>query len=114
MFYKKELGRRGENIALKYYQAKGYKKVYQNFSTRYGELDLVLRKNQAILVVEVKTRTSDKFGYGEESISNKKLNSIEKSYQMLAKNQEISPFYELEICIVEITKYKTSIQIFMP
>lgn len=109
MFYKKSLGRYGETIALKYYQRQGYKKIANNFYTRYGELDLVLRKNQTILVVEVKTRTNLQFGWAEESINNKKLTNINKAYQIISRQQSLPQYYQLEICIIELRDNRTQV-----
>ena len=103
---KKQLGQKGENIAAKYYQRLGFKIIAQNFYTRYGELDLVLKKDQKILVIEVKTRTNRKFGYGEETISDKKLHNITVAYDLLRKKYKLPEFFEIEICIIEIKDNK--------
>ena len=98
--YKKQLGKTGEVIAINYYQKLGYKIIIRNFYTRYGERDLVLRKNNKILVVEVKTRTNNKFGYGEEAISTKKLKNIRISYQILCQQKQLPDSVEIEVCVV--------------
>mgnify|MGYP005662405913 FL=1 len=48
MLNKKSLGQYGERIALSYYQKLGYKLITQNYYSRYGELDLVLKKDNKI------------------------------------------------------------------
>lgn len=53
----KTLGARGEAIAAKYYQQKGYLLLNHNYRTRMGELDLILYKDGGIVFAEVKTRT---------------------------------------------------------
>jgi len=98
--YKKQLGKTGGIIAVNYYQKLGYKIIIRNFYTRYGELDLVLRKNNKILVVEVKTRTNNKFGYGEETISTKKLKNIHISYQILCQQKQLPDSVEIEVCVI--------------
>ena len=70
---KKNLGKIGENIALKYYQKNGYQLLAKNFFTRYGEIDLLLKKDNYYLAVEVKTRTNKKFGDAEECINHHKI-----------------------------------------
>ncbi|MBU1202562.1 YraN family protein [Patescibacteria group bacterium] len=112
MFYKKQFGQRGEKIALKYYQSKGYKYIAQNFYTRYGEIDLILQKNQQMLIVEVKTRSSLNFGWGEESINNKKINNIQKAYQIFCQRYKTEANYKIEICIVEIINGQNKIRTF--
>lgn len=107
---KKALGQHGENIARHYYQKLGWQTIAQNYWTRCGELDLVLEKNRQILVVEVKTRTNESFGWAEESISQKKLNNIYKAYEHLWRRKGLKPDYQLEICVVQINKKQISVR----
>lgn len=53
-----ELGRTGEAIAAKYYIRQGYLLLNHNYHTRFGELDLILYKENTVVFAEVKTRTS--------------------------------------------------------
>ena len=60
---KKELGRQGEEKAACYLVEQGYKIIARNYYTRWGELDIICTKGKDIYFVEVKTRTSLKYGY---------------------------------------------------
>jgi len=51
-----EKGTDAENVAADYYLKQGYSLLVRNFRTPLGELDLVLGRNQEILIVEVKGR----------------------------------------------------------
>lgn len=51
----KTLGNNGEKIALRHYENNGYKLISQNSRTRNSEIDLVFKKSDTILFVEVKT-----------------------------------------------------------
>lgn len=51
-------GDRAEEIAFKLLQRKGWVLLDRNWTCRWGELDLVLQKDQRLLVVEVKGRTA--------------------------------------------------------
>jgi putative endonuclease len=102
MLNKKSLGQYGEKIALDYYQKLGYKLIKQNYYSRYGELDLVLIKNNKITVIEVKARYGRQFSWPEESIGNKKINNIYITYQLLARQEKLSEFFYLEAFIIEI------------
>ena len=60
-----ELGRRGEKLAARYLRTQGYKILYRNFrAPRGGEVDIVCRdkSSNTLAFVEVKTRSSSKFG----------------------------------------------------
>jgi len=70
--HNQEIGRWGEEIAAEYLQEKGDKLVDRNFRTPYGEIDLIVQRGEITIFVEVKTRTSARYGYPEESINTRK------------------------------------------
>ena len=57
-------GDRAEEIAFQLLQRKGWVLLDRNWSCRWGELDLVLQKDQRLLVVEVKGRTAQRHDRG--------------------------------------------------
>ena len=69
MYIKQEIGKLGEDIATHYLKQKGYKILDRNFESRQGELDIVALDKKEIVFIEVKTRTSNKFGTPSESIN---------------------------------------------
>ena len=66
---RKGTGVQGEQAAQDYLKKKGYRIVETNFRTRYSEIDIVARKKDTIIFVEVRTKTSRKFGSPEESVT---------------------------------------------
>ncbi|MCS0500453.1 YraN family protein [Protaetiibacter mangrovi] len=73
MAAKDDLGRRGERIAERHLVARGYRLVERNWRCRQGEIDLVLRDGDALVFVEVKTRSTMAFGHPFEAITPVKL-----------------------------------------
>jgi putative endonuclease len=69
---KQQLGKWGEGKARIYLERKGVKILDSNFRTPYGELDLIGLEASQVVFFEVKTRSSDAFGFGEQSITKKK------------------------------------------
>ena len=110
---KKSLGTRGENIAVRYYENLGYKIIQQNFWTVLGEIDLVLEKDKKILLVEVKTRCNDKFGWGEECIGPKKIINIQQAYFILQQKLDLPEYYDIEVCAIELSYRKAKIRRFL-
>jgi putative endonuclease len=55
---RRALGRRGEQLAERHLQARGYEIVDRNFRTRHGELDLVATGGRFLVFCEVKTRVA--------------------------------------------------------
>jgi putative endonuclease len=71
-----ETGRRGEAEAKKYLEEKGYEILAQDFKTKHGEIDLVAKKRDELVLVEVRTRTGEKFGAPAETIGPKKKQKL--------------------------------------
>jgi len=68
----KKIGDDGENMALGYLLDQGYTLMERNYRYSRGEIDLIVRKNNVIVFVEVKTRTGNYFGFPEEWVDDKK------------------------------------------
>lgn len=65
-----KLGQYGENIACNYLIRNGYAILRRNFRCgRLGELDIVADKAGVLCFIEVKTRTSDKYGEPSEAVT---------------------------------------------
>lgn len=52
----------GEQLAVDYLQGLGLRVLARNWRCRYGELDIIAADAQAVVFVEVKTRTGEQFG----------------------------------------------------
>lgn len=63
------LGRAGEELVARWYQRHGYQVVARNWRNSTGEIDLVVCDETSMVIVEVKTRRSDRFGSGAEAIT---------------------------------------------
>ena len=72
----KEKGRLGEDIASKYIISKGGKIIEQNYRTKVGEVDLIVRINGELVFVEVKSRSNVNYGYPSEAVNDKKKRKI--------------------------------------
>jgi putative endonuclease len=71
-----ELGKAGEKAAADLLRKRGYEIVGVGFLARRGELDLVCRRGDDLVVVEVKTRTNDSFGTPFEAVDARKRRSL--------------------------------------
>lgn len=69
MYINKEIGNLGENIATNYLKQKGYVILDRNFESRQGEIDIIALDKKEIVFIEVKTRTSNKFGAPSEAVN---------------------------------------------
>lgn len=71
MYTKQTIGKLGENLACTYLVNNGYQILERNFSCRQGEIDIVSydKRNNEIVFVEVKTRTSFEYGFPSEAVN---------------------------------------------
>ena len=52
-----ETGKQGESIAVQYLQDKGYRVLEQNWHNHHEEIDIIVTKDNELVIVEVKCRT---------------------------------------------------------
>lgn len=70
------LGKKGEEVAANYLKKQGYRILKTNYRCRMGELDIIARKKDTIVFVEVRSRSSKRFGLPQESIGPAKQRKI--------------------------------------
>ena len=71
-FYKKLLGRVGENKAVAYLKKQGYNITERNYKNAFGEIDVIAKDGDYTVFIEVKTRTDAAFGAPSEAVDKKK------------------------------------------
>lgn len=67
-----EKGLKGENIACEYIIDRGYQILERNFRLKTGEIDIIAKKGDLLVIIEVKTRSNINYGYPYESVNRKK------------------------------------------
>ena len=83
---KRKFGIIGEKIAQGYLTNKCYKIIETNYYTKRGEIDIICQKDNYIIFVEVKTRTSLEFGTPAMAVNytkRKHIKSVAKMYLYL-------------------------------
>lgn len=101
----------GEELAANYIKNKGYSILDRNYRTRLGELDIIAKKQNVIVFIEVKTRTSNAYGMPLEAVNYKKQQTIQKLSQqyILYKKLDKSCFnYRFDVIEVKLVgkRYK--------
>jgi putative endonuclease len=75
---RRALGAEGEAAAARWYEDHGYEVLDRNWRRREGEVDLIVRQGKTVAFCEVKTRSSDRFGSGAESVLEAKQRRIRR------------------------------------
>lgn len=70
------LGERGEALAWNFLKRQGYSILEKNYRTRFGEIDVIARKKDVLVFLEVKTRRSHAFGLPLEAVDWKKRQKL--------------------------------------
>ena len=102
-FHKKLLGRVGERLAVKYLKSIGYQILETNYTTTFGEIDIVAKDGEYVVFVEVKTRSSDYFVNQSEAVNYKKrekYRSLAHAYLLKTGETEQSCRFD----VVEVVK----------
>lgn len=76
MFSKKETGSFGEDQAVDFLLKNGYKIVQRNWRYLKGEIDIIAKKGEWLVFVEVKTRSTTDFGSPEEFVTSRQQKLI--------------------------------------
>lgn len=71
-----ELGNVGEERAQAYLSSKGFHIRHTNWVCGKLELDIVAEKDNILVIVEVKTRSTETFEHPQEAITNRKIRNI--------------------------------------
>jgi putative endonuclease len=73
---RRETGARAENSAAAFLEAQGFQIIARNFLRRVGELDVVARDGDLLVIAEVRTRADERFGGAAASVSHSKQRRI--------------------------------------
>ena len=95
-YTKKNLGNLGEGLAEKHLKQKGFKIIEKNYRCPIGEVDLIAKKDDLLVFVEVKTRTSDEFD-PFDSVTVKKQKKLYKLAEYYTKNLKEVPFIRFDV-----------------
>ena len=98
---KRKYGIIGEKIAQSYLINKDYEIIETNYYTKKGEIDIICKKDNYIIFVEVKTRSNLKFGTPAMAVNytkRKHIKSVAKMYLYLNKLN----YSEIRFDVVEV------------
>ena len=68
---------------------KGYRIVERNYRTRYGEIDIIARKDGFLVFIEVKLRRSSRFGAPQEAVTARKQQHMIRSALWYVKQYDL-------------------------
>ncbi len=98
------LGRRGEELAARQLQEKGFKIVSRNWRCETGELDLVALDGACLVLVEVRTRRGRSLGTPEESITPAKQMRLIDLSEAYVQESEWPGDWRIDVVAIEMDR----------
>jgi putative endonuclease len=74
----KTLGEKGEDIAAAFLKKKGYNILFRNYKCSFGEIDIIAKHKKILSFIEVKTRSTKKYGLPQEAVTPAKQTKISR------------------------------------
>ncbi len=92
-----ELGKSGEEIAAGFLKQKGYLVLETNWRKGPLEIDIIARKDDMLVVAEVKTRSTNYFGEPEEFVTRSKQKNLIRAANsyILEKNLDLETRFDI-------------------
>ncbi|WP_278489803.1 YraN family protein [Megamonas funiformis] len=100
----KNMGLWGEDKAVEFLKVKNYTILVRNYHSRFGEIDIIARKQNTIIFVEVKTRKNTAFGFPAEFVDYQKQQKIMKTAQLYI-NDNFNAEFDYRFDIIEVFHY---------
>jgi putative endonuclease len=73
---KDAVGKYGEDLAARHFVAAGFTMIARNWRCPVGEIDIVARDGEVLVIAEVKTRRSTRYGSPAEAITRHKADKL--------------------------------------
>jgi putative endonuclease len=99
-----QLGKKGEELALKLLEQKGYEILAKNYRHKKFEVDIIALDNNTLVAVEVKTRSTPEFGDPQDFVKKSQIQNLVEAVDYYINSNDLD--YEVRFDIVAIIKNK--------
>lgn len=104
-----ELGKKGEELAIDYLLNNGYSIVEKNYRFKKAEVDIIAKKGDVLIAVEVKTRSSIYYGNPQEFVNPKKIQLLVSAIDNYVNEYDLD--VEIRFDIIAVIKEQNSFKI---
>jgi len=101
---RRDTGILGEKLAANFLKKRGYHIIETNYRCPEGEIDIIARHKDSLVFIEVRTKTSLKFGSPEESITltkKERLKTVATRYQQT--HSDLPSLWRIDVVAIELT-----------
>lgn len=99
-----ELGKKGEDLAVRFLIKNGYTIKERNYRFNKAEVDIIAKKDAVLAIIEVKTRSTKEFGNPEKFVKPKQIQRLVKAVNEYVIENELDT--EVRFDIISIIKEK--------
>ena len=104
---RRDIGILGEKLAKDFLERKGYHIIETNYRSPEGEIDIIARHGDFLVFVEVRTKSSLKFGSPEESITPAKMQRIRTAATYYHQaHSHLPPLWRIDVVAIELSPNK--------
>jgi len=104
---RRDTGILGEKLAKDFLSKKGYRILETNYRCPEGEIDIIARKRDFLVFIEVRTKTSLEFGTPEESITPAKMARLRATASHFRQTHDnVPPLWRIDMVAVELDQKK--------
>jgi putative endonuclease len=110
---RRSVGRYGEQVAAAYLRQHGYEIIVENWRCPRGEIDLVACENTTLVFVEVRTKTTSRFGTPEESLDRRKIQRLHRLVQAFltspVRRKMLTHDYRIDVVCIDLDYDKETV-----
>lgn len=98
---RRALGLRGEVVARRFLEERGYRILEENFTCPWGEIDLIAQEGEVLVFVEVKARCSARFGRPAEAVHGRKQRQILRVAEAYMTSRRVKAPCRVDVVAIE-------------
>ena len=104
-----ELGKLGEKMAKEFLEKKGYRIVETNWRYEKDEIDLIAWLNNLLVIIEVKTRSTNYFGEPEEAVDQRKETFLIRATEAYLNEKDLDCESRFDIVAIVLNNQQSTI-----
>lgn len=97
-----QLGKKGEQLAVDFLLKNGYEIIERNYRFDKAEVDIIAKKEDALAIIEVKTRSTSDFGDPQDFVKPKQIQRLVKAVDEYVSANNLN--VEVRFDIIAIVK----------
>jgi len=104
------LGKRGEQLACEFLKEKGYAILETNWRHEKDEVDIIAMDGQELVIVEVKTRSTDRYGEPSEEVDLRKENYLIRATEAYLEEKDLDLDSRFDIISIILNRQEVRIE----